>query len=383
MLSIFKKKYQPAPDRPSLIEIEPTYSCNLRCIMCHVPTHSNKKPQFLDIRKLEEATKGFNDCHINLGSEYEPTIHPNFPDLLKLIVKRNWKVDFLSNATKFHLYDEKILRDIKFNIYQASFDGYSKESFEYTRKDADFELVKSNILKMAEIVKSNGSYTAINSTVVKSNLSESVDMIREWNKHGFDLVRLCIAQARSTDEEVLKEILLPYKDELFKTFKDIANDLVKNQMRIGVKNGYYGSKNFQKPENIFLHGATIFSKDTNYKILPEPRQDILDGPWPGMSVDCKSAFLYCRIRWDGYVDLCNRRDWVIGNIYENSLSEIWNGAKANKIRENIIKDVEGCKTCDYFNFCIKNREQDYNDDRSFFAAGVAQVPGIYDKVRNL
>ena len=44
-----------------------------------------------------------------------------------------------------------------------------------------------NILKMAEIVKSNGSYTAINSTVVKSNLSESVDMIREWNKHGFDL----------------------------------------------------------------------------------------------------------------------------------------------------------------------------------------------------
>ena len=70
---------------------------------------------------------------------------------------------------------------------------------------------------MAEIVKSNGSYTAINS-VVKSNLSESVDMIK-MDKHGFDLVRLCIAQARSTDEEVLKEILLPYKDELFKLLK--------------------------------------------------------------------------------------------------------------------------------------------------------------------
>ena len=31
---------------------------------------------------------------------------------------------------------------------------------------------------------------------------------------------------------------------------------------------------------------------------------------------------------------------------------------------------------------VQNREQDYNDDK-FFAAGVAQIPGIYDKVRNL
>ena len=47
-------------------------------------THSNKKPQFLDIRKLEEATKGFNDCHINLGSEYDNN-PSKFSDLLKLL----------------------------------------------------------------------------------------------------------------------------------------------------------------------------------------------------------------------------------------------------------------------------------------------------------
>jgi hypothetical protein len=55
---------------PLLLEIEPTFGCNLRCVMCHVPTHNDTRPVYLDIDALERATEGVEHCHIILGSEF-------------------------------------------------------------------------------------------------------------------------------------------------------------------------------------------------------------------------------------------------------------------------------------------------------------------------
>ena len=117
------------PDIPLLLEIEPTSTCNLRCLMCHVPTQDDSKPEYLDMDVLERQTEEIKNCHLIVGSEYESTIHPRFDKLLRLIIKRNWKLDFLSNSVRLHTIDQGLLADVPFHIYNASFDGFSAEMF--------------------------------------------------------------------------------------------------------------------------------------------------------------------------------------------------------------------------------------------------------------
>ena len=113
-----------------LLEIEPAIGCNLRCIMCHVPNMDLKKVKhkMLDIKQLEKATSGFDGINVIIGSEFEPTINPHFGELLELCKKRDWKVDFLTNATNLHLYSKELMASINFNVFNISFDGIQKRN---------------------------------------------------------------------------------------------------------------------------------------------------------------------------------------------------------------------------------------------------------------
>ena len=125
--------------------------------MCHVPTMKEKN-QFLDLDRLEKATEGLTDIHVMLGSEFEPTIHPQFERLLRLSVKRRWKLDFLTNATNLHRYDEALLRDVDFHVFNVSFMAVQRK----VSSSAGVALDMARYMKMpkyAEIARSNGAYT--------------------------------------------------------------------------------------------------------------------------------------------------------------------------------------------------------------------------------
>ena len=354
---------------PELLEIEPTLGCNLRCIMCHVPTMKEKN-QFLDLDRLEKATEGLTDIHVMLGSEFEPTIHPQFERLLRLSVKRRWKLDFLTNATNLHRYDEALLRDVDFHVFNVSFDGSTKESFEFSRRGARYGQVYENALKYAEIARSNGAYTAINATLMRSNVAETPQLVRMWNDNGFDLVRFNLAQARAVDEATLNQTLYPIIDEAISALDATAQMLASENMRIGVRNGYYSSSVFKRPAGVEVVESTIRSENPDFRHVPGVRQDIQNGDWPGMKWPCRSPFVYARIRWDGMVDMCNNRAFDVGSIYEDTFADIWNGERASQQRIAIMGDTSICAGCDYYRFCLNARQLDITAPESHFAGGV-------------
>lgn len=375
------KLYQ-IPDVPLLLEIEPTHGCNLRCIMCHVPTQNSKAPIYLDVDALEQSTAGIDNCHVIIGSEYEPTIHPEFEKLLRLIIKRNWKVDFLTNGVNLHKIDHGLLAEVHFHVFNASFDGYSEATFSRIRLGANYQRVKQNIIKVATSAKKNGAFIAINSTLLNSNLYETSDLIEMWNDEGFDLVRLLVMQARSTSPQVLNESLYSNRLELIATFDRVAQMVSEKQLAIGVRSGYFGSSDFSPPENLNVCQATIYSNNPGYRHVPLVRQSTQFGSWPGMSHACKSPFVYCRIRWDGNVDLCNNREYVIGNIYDNTISNIWRGQEIRTRREKIMSDQSVCNRCDYFRFCIGSGYQDVLKPESHFANGILGTSAAAHLVNN-
>jgi radical SAM protein with 4Fe4S-binding SPASM domain len=376
------------PDAPILLEIEPTLGCNLRCIMCHVPTQ-NAKPVYLDIDALEQSTEGLNNCHVIIGSEYEPTIHPQFEKLLRLIVKRNWKVDFLTNGVNLHKIDPGLLAEVPFHVFNASFDGFSESTFSRIRAGADYQKVKGNIIKAASHAKKNGAFIAINSTLLSSNLHETSNLVEMWNDEGFDLVRLLVMQARSTSPHILEESLYPQRLKLVSTFYDVAQLVSEKQLAIGVRSGYFGSPDFRPPRNVNIYRATIYSDNPNYRHVPLVRQstqlvsqNTQTGEGHGMFRNCKSPFVYCRIRWDGNVDLCNNREFLVGNIYDRKVTDIWHGQKIQMQRKKIMSDQSICDRCDYFRFCIGSGSQDVLEIESHFAYGLVGSPAVTHLVNN-
>ena len=43
-------------------------------------------------------------------------------------MKRRWKLDFLTNATNLHRYDEALLGDVDFHVFNVSFDGSTRKA---------------------------------------------------------------------------------------------------------------------------------------------------------------------------------------------------------------------------------------------------------------
>lgn len=358
---------------PVLLEIEPALGCNLSCIMCHV-AKNKEKAQFMDLDAFDRHTKTVRDCHVIIGSYYEPTIHPEFDKLLRISIDREWKIDLQTNGINLHRYSTSLLSDVNFNVFNVSFDGCTKDSYERIRRGANFEKALERILRGAEICRKKGGYTAVNATLLDSNLHEAADMVRMWDREGFDLIRLLIFRLRDPKEELFAESLYPKRNELASTLDEIAQIVADEQLRIGVRCGYYESPAFAAPPGISIKEATISSKNPNYRHVPGVRQESQAGCWPGGSWPCKSPYVYARIKWDGSVDLCNKHDFVVGNICNMRFEDIWYGAEAMAKRKEIHSNASICESCSYYRLCINIHHLDIHDVKNHFVEDTLNHP---------
>jgi len=89
-------------------------------------------------------------------------------------------------------------------------------------------------------------------------------------------------------------------------------------------------------------------------MMPElrERQDVLSYYDDHKAVfgydQCVSIFMTMEIDSNGDVSLCrDYHDYVIGNIVQDRLDDIWNGEKARKFRSSIEKDgiMPVCRRC--------------------------------------
>lgn len=72
----------------------------------------------------------------------------------------------------------------------------------------------------------------------------------------------------------------------------------------------------------------------------------------------------------------------IHTFYDRSLQDIWHGEEANRIRRMVQATDKACRKCDYFRFCIKSAEIDYDDPDNFFAQQQLEQP-VYQVVPRL
>ncbi|MBI3680604.1 MAG: radical SAM protein [Acidobacteria bacterium] len=174
--------------------VETTAKCNLYCPMCPRETHRQPKEDMADqiFERLVEGTAGTAE-HMMLIGLGEPFLDLKIFDRIEHCERHGISTLLSTNGT---LLDEKtserLLRGPLKHV-TLSFDGATKESYEYYRKGARFEKVRDNFVRFARMKQEQGAPVQVVVQMVRMerNAGEVEDFIRFWKAApGVDQVRI-------------------------------------------------------------------------------------------------------------------------------------------------------------------------------------------------
>ncbi|MCX7603254.1 MAG: radical SAM protein [Bryobacteraceae bacterium] len=174
--------------------VETTARCNIYCPMCPRETHPQPKEDMDEqvFRRLVDESAGTAE-HMMLIGLGEPLLDPRIFDRIVYCEQHGISTLISTNGT---LLDEKAaarLLDSPLSHITLSFDGYSRETFEFYRKGAKFDRVRDNFVRFCRMKHERGSKLKITVQMVRmdGNRHEEADFIRFWRGvPGVDLIRV-------------------------------------------------------------------------------------------------------------------------------------------------------------------------------------------------
>jgi radical SAM protein with 4Fe4S-binding SPASM domain len=314
-------------DKPKLtdLQIELTSKCNERCVHCYIP-HENKtddiEPQ-LFYNVLEQCKKmGILNLTLSGG---EPMMHKNFCEFLRKCKEYDFSVNILSNLT---LLNDEIVTEMKANrlsSVQVSLYSMKPEIHdEITQMKGSFEKTKNAILKLIE----NDIPLQISCPAMKQNKNCYVDVINWAKEHKVRAVTDYIMMAKydHTTENLDNRLSL---DEAGK----VINDIIENDTE------------YQK-------------KTATTDIAEAEKRDMSNDIVCGV---CISPI--CMVANGNVYPCAGWQDYVVGNVKNTTLQEIWdNSEKVKYLRGLRKKDFPKCLKCEDKAFCAMCMVRNANEN---------------------
>ena len=174
--------------------VETTAKCNLYCPMCPRETHLQPKADMSDDvfeRLVRES--GSTAEHMMLIGLGEPFMDRRIFERIEFCHRHSISTLLSTNGT---FLDERLAgRILESPLEQItlSFDGASKESFEFYRKGAKFEKVRDNFVRFAKMKRARRSKMQVVVQLVRMerNAGEVAEFVRFWRGvPGVDQVRI-------------------------------------------------------------------------------------------------------------------------------------------------------------------------------------------------
>ncbi len=321
---------------PVIANIEITTYCNLGCQFC-ARSELNKKNKHMSFEMFRNILALLpNTYKIVLVGLGEPLLHPQVGDFIKYAKSQGKKVGIVTNAML-------LSPDVSFQLLKAgldsiafSIDGYNDIVSSQVRKGTDFQKVIQNIKEFMRISNSTpkASVHSISKAVFSAVSIDTVSHLKDLIDRVLDL---------GVDVLMLSDI--NFKANLEHTLWRNASENVEETVCKGVS--YAFSKNLPV---LSVHGLEEFGLEKRY-------HDFLMIP-PSQLYQRSATHTWCFSPWqtlpvdvEGKITLCDcQPDFVVGNLLENTFSEIWNGKVLQKYRAEMISKnpPEACKICPRF-----------------------------------
>ena len=331
-LTLRKKKVL---NHPISVIVDATTECNMSCKMCYRNEPFFKKPskKFLTIEILQMVLSQIKPRILSFGGLIgEPLTNKDICDLVKIVVDNDCKAVFTTNG---QLLTEDIcskLIDNGIHLIKISVDAATKETYKKIRQSNKFDRVINNIKRLGEIEETKRKQRQVirlEYVIQNENIDEVVPFLYLANK------------LRISNITFLPMNFIPISKDTEISFKENFNlEKIMNMMKEAIS----VSSELQIQTNLsFLFRKSHKMKNLKDYILKD--SDLFYFPWykysQGKHILCAMPWIELVLDLNGDVSICcvpftpgrNEKGLIIGNFNENKLSDIWNGEKAQRIRQ--------------------------------------------------
>lgn len=291
---------------PSILMIEPTNFCNLKCPLC--PSGNNtllRKRGFMDFDNYRKIIDELGDYLINLTlwNYGEPFLNKSIYEMIEYAKRKRIFVRVSTNGHFFNNKEniDKLIKTGLDNLI-VSLDGASQKTFMIYRKKGNFDEVINN---MKLVVKE------------KRKLNSKLPFIE------------------------LQFIVMKQNEHEIPKMKMLAKDIGVDKLTLKTVNITMGAKEKDiKERKGYIPDLTEFSRyyDNNGKVI---RKKIIRNK-------CTRLWLSSVINWDGSVNPCcydSLGKYNLGNAFEKGFKSVWEDKKYVNFRKTIIKNKKNIPIC--------------------------------------
>jgi len=278
----YKFKKTVISNTPTLYWLEPTNKCNINCVMCPNDKFTDDQLGFMDIDLYYSIIDKIKNsaASVYLLVSGESLLHKDIFTMIKYAHQNNIRPLVNTNATTLVSEKQRIaLLESGVEHITFAFDGYDKDSYEKVRVGAKYDAVISGIKKFLLEKKKRGLETPfVAITTLEVEISDYDDLETQ-------------------------------KKEFYREFEGLPVD-----------------------EFISKQPNTWGSEFSGTKLFNHQQYDQKYSP-------CGHLWSTMTILWDGTIVPCCFdffKTYPLGNVSEESLDDVWNGEKMQKLRASML-----------------------------------------------
>lgn len=341
---------------PIEIVLDITRRCNLKCLMCTQIRHSDAIPDYLSwydpsrelplsawINLLDQVKASRPRVHITGG---EPLVHQHFKDLVREVKSRGLFMRLTTNGTLLSGVAE-LLVSLGVEMVVVSLDGPEELHDQIRGHQGVFQRATTGIRALRETrdrLQKNEPILTINCTISKANLAVLPQMVPLALELGADILQFHHT-IFDWPENVAKHNRLLSPAYCRKRGLEVAFPSISEheyyQSQISAADIPLLKGGLQKARQLAQGRLNLLFVPNLPPDLIEPYYLNLDYPFAPI---CKRLWKSCRIYPDGTISPCFHVR--VGNIQEQSLTELWNSPKMRPLREIIRRGLlPGCARC--------------------------------------
>jgi MoaA/NifB/PqqE/SkfB family radical SAM enzyme/pimeloyl-ACP methyl ester carboxylesterase len=320
-----------AMHEPIIANIEITTYCNLKCKFC-ARTQDKKRSQHMPVERFSNILGLLPHCYkivlVGLG---EPLLHPEITRMIQIAKSLKKKVGLVTNGMLLEADISYRLLEAGLDSIAFSLDGYDASVSSLVRNGTDFPRVIRNIKE----------FVAISNTTRKISMAVFSAVSKETISH----LKSLIDQVSDLGADVLMLSDINFQSNLSHTLWQNVNAPLEEMVKRAVSHAF--SKNLPV---LSVHGLEEFGLEERY-------QDFLLIP-PGQLYRRSPQHAWCYSPWqtipvdvEGNITLCDcQPGLIIGNLFQDSFSDIWNGETLKKYRAQMLSPnpPDACKICPRF-----------------------------------
>ena len=335
---------------PRWVVMQVTEKCNLRCKMCYewgkngayLKKQKNECHE-LPIEKIDEIISDLMiyNPHFELFGG-EPMMHSQFSEIIKLINRYDCIMDIPTNGTLLTKYADELAQS-KINVIWVSMDG-PEEFNDIQRGKGVYARAYEGIKALYEYKKKyNKTNPKIGVTMVVT--PDNYFKVKDFfcsilDVSMIDLISIEIQLYTSQQPRDLFEKKIAESFGIENT--TMADGLVRDLE-------FFASVDI---DNLCAQVNYVrdYYKDSRIKVIgypkyftPENIKHFYMGEWDKMiekRCNCSFPCIYTEIGANGTVTPCHTfYELKMGNIFENSIMEIWNNQNYKKVREVFKKNI--------------------------------------------